>query len=77
MSHQNLSTAQRKAPEPMVVKMVGRRKRRDSAWGGEPDHQNEAVHRPVNPYRLIGDRPKIEALKQPLLELLVLDTGRH
>jgi len=38
-------------------------------YNAEDDHQDYALHHPDNPYILVCDRPKIEALKQQFPEL--------
>jgi peptide-methionine (S)-S-oxide reductase len=45
-------------------------------YPAEDYHQDYALHNPANPYILICDRPKIEALKQQFPELFVDYKGR-
>lgn len=46
-------------------------------YRGEDYHQDYALHNPDNPYILVCDRPKIEALKQQFPDLFVEYTGKH
>jgi peptide-methionine (S)-S-oxide reductase len=46
-------------------------------YPAEDYHQDYALHNPDNPYILVCDRPKIEALKQQFPELFVEYTGKH
>lgn len=45
-------------------------------YRAEDYHQDYALHNPGNPYILVCDRPKIEALKKEYPELFVEYTGR-
>jgi peptide-methionine (S)-S-oxide reductase len=45
-------------------------------YDAESYHQDYALHNPDNPYILVCDRPKIEALKKEFPELFLEYTGR-
>jgi peptide-methionine (S)-S-oxide reductase len=45
-------------------------------YDAEAYHQDYALHNPANPYILICDRPKIDALKQQFPELFKDDKGK-
>jgi peptide-methionine (S)-S-oxide reductase len=45
-------------------------------YRGEDYHQDYALHNPGNPYILVCDRPKIEALKREFPDLFVEYTGK-
>jgi len=44
-------------------------------YRAEDYHQDYALHNPDNPYILVCDRPKIEALKQQFPELFMSYKG--
>lgn len=46
-------------------------------YRAEDYHQDYALHHPENPYILVCDRPKVEALKQQFPELFVQYKGSH
>jgi peptide-methionine (S)-S-oxide reductase len=46
-------------------------------YRAEDYHQDYALHNPDNPYIMVCDRPKIEALKQQFPELFVDYTGKR
>jgi peptide-methionine (S)-S-oxide reductase len=46
-------------------------------YRAEDYHQDYALHNPDNPYIMICDRPKVEALKQQFPDLFVDYKGRH
>ncbi len=46
-------------------------------YRAEDYHQDYALHNPGNPYILVCDRPKIEALKKEFPEYFVDYTGKH
>jgi peptide-methionine (S)-S-oxide reductase len=46
-------------------------------YRAEDYHQDYALHNPDNPYIMVCDRPKIEALKQQFPELFVEYTGKR
>ena len=46
-------------------------------YRAEDYHQDYALHNPGNPYILVCDRPKIEALKREFPELFVEYTGKR
>lgn len=46
-------------------------------YRGEDYHQDYALHNPGNPYILVCDRPKIEALKKDYPNLFVEYTGKN
>jgi peptide-methionine (S)-S-oxide reductase len=46
-------------------------------YRAEDAHQDYALHNPDNPYILVCDRPKIEALKQQFPELFVDYKGKR
>jgi peptide-methionine (S)-S-oxide reductase len=57
--------AARVFPKPIVTQVVPLR----AFYDAESYHQDYALHNPDNPYILVCDRPKIEALKQQFPEL--------
>ncbi|MGB6691823.1 MAG: peptide-methionine (S)-S-oxide reductase MsrA [Terracidiphilus sp.] len=52
-------------PKPIVTQVVPLK----GFYNAEDYHQDYALHNPDNPYILVCDRPKIEALKQQFPEL--------
>jgi peptide-methionine (S)-S-oxide reductase len=46
-------------------------------YRAEDYHQDYALHNPGNPYILVCDRPKIEALRKQFPDLFVDYTGKH
>ncbi|HVU46707.1 MAG TPA: peptide-methionine (S)-S-oxide reductase MsrA [Terracidiphilus sp.] len=46
-------------------------------YSAEDYHQDYALHNPDNPYILVCDRPKIEALRKQFPDLFVEYTGKH
>jgi peptide-methionine (S)-S-oxide reductase len=54
-------------PRPIVTQVVPLK----GFYRAEDYHQDYALHNPGNPYILVCDRPKIEALKQQFPELFV------
>ena len=52
-------------PKPIVTQVVPLK----GFYDAESYHQDYALHNPNNPYILVCDRPKIEALKQEFPEL--------
>lgn len=57
--------AARVFPKPIVTQVVPLK----AFYDAESYHQDYALHNPDNPYILVCDRPKIEALKQQFPEL--------
>ncbi len=60
-------------PKPIVTQVTPLK----GFYRAEDYHQDYALHNPNNPYILVCDRPKIEALKQQFAELFVDYTGKH
>jgi peptide-methionine (S)-S-oxide reductase len=60
-------------PKPIVTQVTPLK----GFYRAEDYHQDYALHNPGNPYILVCDRPKIEALKQQFPELFVDYTGKH
>jgi peptide-methionine (S)-S-oxide reductase len=60
-------------PKPIVTEVTPLK----GFYRAEDYHQDYALHNPGNPYILVCDRPKIEALKQQFPELFVDYTGKH
>ena len=54
-------------PRPIVTQVVPLK----GFYRAEDYHQDYALHNPDNPYILVCDRPKIEALKQQFPDLFV------
>jgi peptide-methionine (S)-S-oxide reductase len=52
-------------PKPIVTQVVPLK----AFYDAESYHQDYALHNPTNPYIMVCDRPKIEALKQQFPEL--------
>lgn len=52
-------------PKPIVTQVVPLK----GFYDAESYHQDYALHNPGNPYILVCDRPKVEALKQQFPEL--------
>src|SRR5271154_1919386 len=52
-------------PKPIVTQVVPLK----GFYGAEAYHQDYALHNPNNPYILVCDRPKVEALKQQFPQL--------
>jgi peptide-methionine (S)-S-oxide reductase len=52
-------------PKPIVTQLVPLK----AFYDAEAYHQDYALHNPTNPYIMVCDRPKIEALKQQFPEL--------
>jgi len=59
-------------PKPIVTQVVPLK----GFYDAESYHQDYALHNPDNPYILVCDRPKIEALKKEYPELFQEYTGR-
>lgn len=59
-------------PKPIVTQVVPLQ----GFYDAESYHQDYALHNPDNPYILVCDRPKIEALKKEFPELFEEYTGR-
>jgi peptide-methionine (S)-S-oxide reductase len=57
--------AARVFPKPIVTQVVPLQ----GFYDAEAYHQDYALHHPNNPYILVCDRPKIEALKEQFPEL--------
>jgi len=64
--------AARAYPKPIVTQLVPLK----AFYDAEQYHQDYALHNPNNPYILVCDRPKIEALKQQFPELFRNYTGK-
>jgi peptide-methionine (S)-S-oxide reductase len=64
--------AARVFPKPIVTQVVPLR----AFYDAESYHQDYALHNPENPYILVCDRPKVEALKQQFPELFQEYKGR-
>jgi peptide-methionine (S)-S-oxide reductase len=64
--------AARVFPSPIVTQVVPLK----GFYDAESYHQDYALHNPDNPYILVCDRPKIEALKKEYPELFQEYTGR-
>ncbi len=64
--------AARVFPKPIVTQVVPLK----GFYDAESYHQDYALHNPDNPYILVCDRPKIEALKKEYPELFQEYTGR-
>lgn len=60
-------------PKPIVTQVTPIK----GFYRAEDYHQDYALHNPNNPYILVCDRPKIEALKQQFPELFADYTGKH
>jgi peptide-methionine (S)-S-oxide reductase len=60
-------------PKPIVTEVTPLK----GFYRAEDYHQDYALHNPDNPYILVCDRPKIEALKQQFPELFVDYHGKH
>jgi peptide-methionine (S)-S-oxide reductase len=60
-------------PRPIVTEVTPLK----GFYRAEDYHQDYALHNPDNPYILVCDRPKIEALKQQFPELFVEYKGKH
>ena len=60
-------------PKPIVTEVTPLK----GFYRAEEYHQDYALHNPGNPYILVCDRPKIDALKQQFPELFVDYTGKH
>jgi peptide-methionine (S)-S-oxide reductase len=65
--------AEKVFPKPIVTEVTPLK----GFYRAEDYHQDYALHHPENPYTLICDRPKIEALKQQFPELFVDYTGKR
>lgn len=59
-------------PKPIVTQVTPLK----GFYRGEDYHQDYALHNPDNPYILVCDRPKIEALKKEFPELFVNYKGK-
>ncbi len=59
-------------PKPIVTEVTPLK----GFYDAESYHQDYALHNPGNPYILVCDRPKIEALKQEFPELFVNYKGK-
>ena len=59
-------------PQPIVTEVTPLK----GFYAAEDYHQDYALHHPENPYILVCDRPKIEALKQQFPELFVDYKGK-
>jgi peptide-methionine (S)-S-oxide reductase len=64
--------AARVFPKPIVTEVTPLK----GFYDAEAYHQDYALHNPDNPYILVCDRPKIEALKQEFPELFVNYKGK-
>jgi peptide-methionine (S)-S-oxide reductase len=64
--------AARVFPKPIVTQVVPLK----GFYDAESYHQDYALHNPDNPYILVCDRPKVEALKKEYPELFQEYTGR-
>jgi peptide-methionine (S)-S-oxide reductase len=64
--------AARVFPKPIVTQVVPLK----GFYDAESYHQDYALHNPDNPYILVCDRPRIEALKKEYPELFQEYTGR-
>jgi peptide-methionine (S)-S-oxide reductase len=64
--------AARVFPRPIVTQVVPLQ----GFYDAESYHQDYALHNPDNPYILVCDRPKVEALKKEYPELFQEYTGR-
>jgi peptide-methionine (S)-S-oxide reductase len=64
--------AARVFPKPIVTQVAPLK----GFYDAESYHQDYALHNPDNPYILVCDRPKIEALKQQFPELFREYTGK-
>jgi peptide-methionine (S)-S-oxide reductase len=60
-------------PKPIVTEVSALK----GFYRAEDYHQDYALHNPGNPYILVCDRPKIEALKKEFPDLFVEYTGKH
>jgi len=60
-------------PKPIVTQVTPL----EGFYRGEDYHQDYALHNPGNPYILVCDRPKIEALKKEFPDLFVEYTGKR
>jgi peptide-methionine (S)-S-oxide reductase len=60
-------------PKPIVTQVTPLK----GFYRAEDYHQDYALNNPNNPYILVCDRPKIEALKQQFPELFVDYKGKH
>jgi peptide-methionine (S)-S-oxide reductase len=60
-------------PRPIVTEVTPLK----GFYRAEDYHQDYALHNPDNPYILVCDRPKIEALKAQFPELFVDYKGKH
>jgi peptide-methionine (S)-S-oxide reductase len=60
-------------PKPIVTEVTPLK----GFYRAEDYHQDYALHNPNNPYIMVCDRPKIEALKKQFPELFVNYTGKH
>lgn len=60
-------------PKPIVTQVTPIK----GFYRAEDYHQDYALHNPNNPYILVCDRPKIEALKQQFPELFADYAGKH
>jgi peptide-methionine (S)-S-oxide reductase len=64
--------AARVFPKPIVTQVVPLR----GFYDAESYHQDYALHHPDNPYILVCDRPKVEALRKEFPDLFQEYTGR-
>ena len=60
-------------PKPIVTEVTPLK----GFYRAEDYHQDYALHNPNNPYIMVCDRPKIEALKKQFPELFVNYNGKH